>query len=279
MNVKPLLLLIASTLFYFSSSAQLTIATFNIRFDNPRDTGNLWVQRAPAVAALIRFHQFDVFGTQEGMKHQLDDLIKALPEYTYYGAGRDDGKDKGEFSAVFFKKDKFRLLNKGDFWLSQTPDVPSMGWDAVCCKRICTWVYLQEVKTGRKFYLFNAHFDHQGVEARKESSKLVLKKIKEIAGSNPTIFTGDLNGDHGSEWYGTIVASGFLRDAFKDVTDPYLPNGTFNGFGASLQHKNVIDHIFVTKDITVYRWGALTDTYGGKFPSDHFPVMAEVKLK
>ena len=212
------------------------------------------------------------------MKHQLDDIIKALPEYTYYGLGRDDGKDKGEFSAVFFLKEKFRLLDKADFWLSQTPATPSMGWDAVCCKRICSWVHLEQLATGKKFYFFNAHFDHQGIQARKESSKLVLQKIKEIAGSSPVIFTGDLNGDHNSEWYQTISKSDILRDSYKEVKHPYVLNGSYNAFGASLQHKNIIDHIFVTKDFKVSRWGVLTDTYHGKFPSDHFPVLAEISF-
>lgn len=164
------LLLSIVTLFsiYIVQAQKLTIGTYNIRYDNPKDTGNLWVDRAPVIASLIRFHDFDIFGTQEGYKNQLDDITTALPQYNYYGVGRDDGKDKGEHSAIFYKKDEFNLLNKGDFWLSQTPDKPGLGWDATCCNRICSWVYLQHKKSGKKFYFFNAHFDHQGVQARKE---------------------------------------------------------------------------------------------------------------
>ncbi|MCC9135497.1 endonuclease/exonuclease/phosphatase family protein [Pontibacter silvestris] len=255
---------------------QLKVGTYNLRFDNPRDTGNLWVDRAPVVAALLRFHDFDVFGTQEALKNQLDDVSKALPQYERYGLGRDDGKEKGEHSAIFFKKDKFKLLGKGDFWLSETPDKPSLGWDATCCNRIASWVYLQDVNTKKKFYFFNAHYDHQGVQARKESSKLILRKIQEIAGKEPVIFTGDLNGDHSSEWYQTVANSGQLKDTYRQVEYPYATNGSFNGFKQQPDRNEIIDHVFVTDNFKVNKWGILTDTYYGKFPSDHFPIMVEL---
>lgn len=266
-------------LVHFSHSQQLTIATYNIRYDNPKDTGNLWVDRAPVVAALIRFHDFDIFGTQEGLKNQLDDISNALPQYTRYGVGRNDGKDQGEHSAIYFKKDQFDILNKGDFWLSQTPDKPSLGWDAKCCNRLCSWVYLKEKKSGKKFYFFNAHFDHQGIEARKESSKLILQRIKEIAGVEPVIFTGDLNGAHSSEWYQTIAGSVILKDTYKEVSHPYAVNASFNAFGNARGRTEIIDHIFISRHFTVQKWGILTDTYHGKFPSDHFPVLVKLTLK
>ena len=258
---------------------KLTIGTYNIRYDNPKDTGNLWVDRAPVVVSLILFHDFDVFGTQEGYKNQLDDIINALPQYIYYGVGRNDGKDAGEHSAIFYKKDEFNLLNKGDFWLSQTPDKPGLGWDATCCNRICSWVYLQHKKSGKKFYFFNAHFDHQGVQARKESSKLILQKINDIAGNSPVLFTGDLNGSHTSEWYQAIATSGKLKDTYKEVKYPYANNASFNGFGSTKGSTDIIDHIFITNHFTVSKWGVLTDTYDGKYPSDHFPVLAEVTIQ
>ena len=264
---------------HLTHAQQLIIGTYNIRYVTPKDTGNLWVDRAPVVAELIRFHDFDVFGTQEGYKSQLDDIKNALPYYTYYGVGRNDGKEAGEHSSIFYKKDEFKLLNKGDFWLSETPDKPGLGWDATCCNRICSWVYLQHKKSSKKFYFFNAHYDHQGVQARKESSKLILKKIKDIAGKEPVIFTGDLNGSHSSEWYQTIANSGNLKDTYKAVKYPYANNASFNAFGKTKESKDIIDHIFVTKHFTVSKWGILTDTYHGKFPSDHFPVLAEVTLK
>ncbi|MEO5997812.1 MAG: endonuclease/exonuclease/phosphatase family protein, partial [Chitinophagaceae bacterium] len=206
----------------FSTNAQrITIGTFNVRYDNPVDTGNLWVDRAPIVSNLIRFHDFDVLGIQEGFKTQLDDISAALPDYSRYGKGRDDGKDAGEHSAIFYKKDRFALLKSGDFWLSETPDKPGKGWDATCCNRICSWVYLQDKVTKKRFYTFNVHFDHQGVVARRESSKLILAKITEIAGQAPVLFTGDLNGGRDSEWYQTLATSGLLTDVFTKVKFPY----------------------------------------------------------
>lgn len=256
----------------------LIVGTFNLRFDNPSDTGNLWVNRAPVATALIRFHQFDIFGTQEGLKNQLNDISNALPEYQRYGLGRDDGKDGGEHSAIFFKKYRFKLLKKGDFWLSETPDKPGLGWDATCCNRICSWVCLLDKVSKKKFYFFNAHFDHQGKIARQESAKLVLKMIKQIAGNEKAIFTGDLNGDHESSWYQLLASSNYLVDTFAQAKQPYTFNASFNGFGKELNGNGIIDHIFTTGKADVKRWGILTDSYHGKYPSDHFPVLAEVNL-
>ena len=260
-------------------SQKLIAATYNIRLQTDGDTGNLWSQRASKVAALIEFHQFDVFGTQEGFRNQLNDIKKVLPEYEYYGAGRDDGKEAGEHSAIFYRKDRFTVLKNGDFWLSETPDQPSKGWDATCCNRICSWVQLTDKATGKNFYFFSAHFDHQGNIARVESSKLILQRINSIAGNEPVIFVGDLNGDQQSEWYKIIDASDFLDDTFKQVNSPYAGTGTFNGFGKNIQAAGIIDHIFVTKHFVVKRWGILTDSYQGKYPSDHFPVLADMEMK
>lgn len=262
-----------------TNAQSLTIATYNLRYDNKGDSGNLWVNRAPVVSALVIFHDFDVFGTQEGLKNQLDDLQKNLPGYTYYGIGRDDGKDKGEHSAIFYKADKFNLLSKGDFWLSTTPDKPGPGWDARL-NRICSWVRLQDKKTKKKFYFFSAHYDHQGVQARIESSKLIQQKIKEIAGNEPAIFVGDLNGGRESNWYKTLADTDWLIDSYKQAKITYTNNGSFNAFGngRQLASDEVIDHIFTTKGFSVERWGILTDTYHGRFPSDHFPVMVKLAL-
>lgn len=257
---------------------QITIGTFNIRYDNPRDSGNLWVDRAPIVSNLIRFHGFDILGIQEGLKNQLDDMSTALPEYARYGKGRDDGKDAGEHSAIYYKKDRFKLLKSGDFWLSETPDVPGKGWDVTCCNRICSWVYLEDIKTKKQFYAFNVHYDHQGVIARRESSKLILKKISEIAGNKPVLLTGDFNGGRDSEWYKTIATSNQLVDVHSKVKFPYANNSSSNGFRIP-RGTSVIDHIFMSNQFSASKWGILTDTYYGKFPSDHFPVLAEVTLK
>lgn len=261
-----------------SFGQNINVGSFNIRLETKNDVGNLWVERASAVTALIRFHDFDVFGTQEGFKNQLDDISKTLPQFARYGKGREDGKEKGEHSAIFYKKDEFKLLDKGDFWLSETPDKPSLGWDATCCNRICSWVYLEHKKSKKKFYFFNVHFDHQGVIARMESSKLMLQKINEIAKGKPAVLTGDFNGSQDSDLYKILANSTLLNDTYKLAEYPYSLNGSFNGFGRSLQKTDIIDHIFVTKDFKVGRWGILSDSYHGKFPSDHFPILSEIKF-
>lgn len=261
-----------------ANAQKITVGTFNIRYDNPRDSGNLWKERAPVVASLIRFHGFDVLGIQEGLINQLEDISTALSEYARYGKGRDDGGNAGEHAAIFYKKERFNLLLSGDFWLSETPGQPGKGWDVTCCNRICSWVYLEDKTTHKKFYVFNVHYDHQGIIARKESSKLILKKIPEIAGNNPVLLTGDLNGNRESEWYRRLATSGILTDVYTKVKFPYANNSSANGFKTP-RGNDVIDHIFMTKQFAASRWGILTDTYFGKFPSDHFPVLAEVELK
>ncbi|MDN3588817.1 endonuclease/exonuclease/phosphatase family protein [Pedobacter aquatilis] len=275
-------LIVANTMLFFATltveAQQITIGTFNIRYDNPMDSGNLWVERAPVVSNLIRFHKFDILGVQEALKNQLKDIGSRLPEYDVYGKGRDDGKDGGEHSAILFKKDRFKLIKSGDFWLSETPDKPSKGWDVTCCNRICSWVYLQDLKTNKQLYVFNVHYDHQGKVARQESSKLILLKIAEIAGSIPTLLTGDFNGGRDSEWYQRLATSGKVTDVYSKVKFPYANNSSANGFKMP-KGQTVIDHIFMTNQFSASRWGILTDTYYGKFPSDHFPVLAEVELK
>ena len=253
------------------------MATYNLRYDNRGDSGNLWVNRAPVQANLIRFHDFDIVGIQEGLINQLQDLSKALPQYKRYGIGRDDGKEAGEHSAIYYKKDKFKLLNSGDFWLSQTPDNPGKGWDATCCNRICSWVQLQDIASKKKFYFFNVHFDHQGVIARIESAKLMIEKIKSIAGNNPAVFTGDLNGGRNSDCYKYIANAGIIKDSHEIAAFPYENNASFNSFRTP-RGMEVIDHIFVTKQFKVKKWGILTDTYFGKYPSDHFPVMSIISF-
>jgi len=278
MKHKFFLLLVLTIIINLSISAQtFKVATYNLRYDNRGDSGNLWVNRAPVQANLIRFHDFDVVGIQEGLINQLEDLSKALPQYTRYGIGRDDGKASGEHSAIYFKKDKFKLLNSGDFWLSQTPDKPGKGWDATCCNRICSWVQLQDIASKKKFYFFNVHFDHQGVIARIESAKLMIEKIKAIAGNNPVVFTGDLNGGRNSDCYKYIANAGIIKDSHELAAFPYENNASFNSFRTP-RGMEVIDHIFVTKQFKVKKWGILTDTYFGKYPSDHFPVMAVVNF-
>ena len=287
--MKKILLGTAFLLASFSVSAQtFNVATYNLRNENTYDVDDMWNNRYPYVAKLIQYHDFDLFGTQEAQPKQLEDLKAALPGYTYYGEGRD-GNGQGEHAAIFYKTDKFKLLQSGDFWLSATPDIPSKSWDAPCCNRICSWVELQDLKTKKKFFVFNAHYDYEKDYARNESSKLVLQKIKEIAGNKPVMFMGDLNGNQDESWCKVIDESGIVRDSYFDKSNRYATAPSYNAFGkikdlgevdsAIIGENKVIDHIYLSKHFRTNNWGLLTDTYGiGKFPSDHFPVLINTTL-
>lgn len=282
------------------SSAQaeeLTVGTFNIRYHNAQDSinGNGWKQRCPVICNLVRFNDFQLFGAQEVLHDQLVDMLAMLPGYDYIGVGRDDGKTKGEYAPIFYQKDKFKVLQSGHFWLSDITDRPNKGWDAAL-PRICTWAQFEDLKTGAKFFFFNLHMDHIGIEARKNSAKLVLSKIKEMCASQPVILTGDFNVDQTSPNYAIIEGSGVLRDSYEAAGVRYAPNGTINHFKTDMMTASRIDHVFVSSAFNVERYGILTDTYrtevadakeekSGDFPrevslkkyvartpSDHFPV-------
>lgn len=254
------------------------ISSFNIRMDTPNDGDDAWPNRKEMVKGIIRFHDLDIIGTQEGFKHQLDDILE-LPDYAYVGGGRDDGKDKGEHSAIIYRKDKYEVIENGDFWFSETPNIPGKGWDATCCNRICSWAKFKVIKTGKEFYVFNSHYDHQGQVARKNSSLLLLEKIKEIAGDFPVFATGDFNATPDSEPIQTLSKSGFLLDSYMITKEPpYGTVGTFNSFQLNTPMKNRIDYIWVTSGIEVKKYGVLNDVHYGHFPSDHFPVVIEAKF-
>ncbi|MCI0920365.1 endonuclease/exonuclease/phosphatase family protein [Sphingobacterium rhinopitheci] len=255
---------------------QFNVATFNIRQKNNSDIGNMWDDRKNAVTNLIKFHEFDIFGIQEGFIEQLNDMQANLPDFSYIGVGRDDGKQKGEYSAIFYNKNRYTVLNSGTFWLSETDiTTPNKGWDAAL-PRICTWGIFKDRKNGKKFIFMNTHFDHIGVVARKESAKLILQKAKEFAKDLPLILTGDFNVNQQDEAYLTLANSGVVQDVYNLTAFKYEPNSTFNGWGKTIKESGLIDHIFVTKPFKVRKFGILTDTYMGKFPSDHFPVFAEL---
>lgn len=253
------------------------LATFNIRWDNPNDEGNLWKDRLPHVAALIQFHQIGLFGIQEGLHHQVNQLKQALG-YNYLGVGRDDGAEKGEYTAIFFDPKEFKLHEEGTFWLSPTPEKPSKGWDAAL-NRICSWGKFED-SDGKKFYVFNIHYDHIGQQAREESSKLVVQKIAEINTQNlPVILLGDFNVTPDNPAYTTIIQSPGWKDARLISAIPsYGPRGTFTGFDWEVLPDGIIDHIFIKGDVQVLRHGILSDNYGKKYPSDHFPVMVEIEF-
>jgi len=275
-----LVVMAASTI----QSQNLNIATYNIRYQNNEDSirGNAWSKRCRVICEMVRFHDFDIWGAQEVLYSQLNDLLKSLSEYGFVGVGRDDGKTQGEYAPVFYKKDKFTCLKSGHFWLSPITDKPNKGWDAAL-PRICTWLRIQENGTKRIFWFFNLHFDHIGVIARRESAKLVLSKIKEMCADEPVILTGDFNVDQHDESYALIKTSGKLTDTYETAKIRYAQTGTFNDFNPNLYSDSRIDHIFVSSGFDVIRYGILTDSYRDstslRLPSDHFPVKAEIKLK
>lgn len=255
----------------------LNVGSFNLRYDNEGDGENAWKHRKEMAVSLVRYHDFDVFGIQEGLINQ----VKAIADegtYSYIGLGRDDGKEEGEHAAVFYKKDRFKLLDSGNFWLSETPDVPSFGWDAQC-RRICSWTKLQDKKSGKQFYFFSVHFDHMGKVARRESSAMMLAYIKKIAGGKPAICVGDFNGLPDSEPIRILKSDGLLFDS-RDIsqTPPYGTVGTTNQFKLEAKMKDRIDYIFVTEGVRINKYATLNELQYGRFPSDHFPIMAEAEL-
>ncbi|MDD2725783.1 MAG: endonuclease/exonuclease/phosphatase family protein [Proteiniphilum sp.] len=257
---------------------RLNISSFNLRMDNPGDGENAWPHRKERVKQLIQFHELDLIGTQEGFKHQLDGILE-LQGYAYVGGGRDDGKDAGEHSAIIYRTSRLMLLDHGDFWFSETPDLPGKGWDATCCNRICSWAQLKDNQSGRSFFIFNVHYDHQGKEARRNSSLLLNEKVKEIAGNNPVVVTGDFNATPDSEPIQIILDAGQLHDSYRITrTPPYGTEGTFNAFRLDAPMRDRIDYIWVSPHITVHKYGVLNEQQYGRFPSDHFPVMIEAEL-
>jgi endonuclease/exonuclease/phosphatase family metal-dependent hydrolase len=255
---------------------EFTAATYNLRLDTPDDGPNAWAHRRDAVRALVRYHGIELMGTQEGLMNQINDLA-AMPGFAWVGVGRDDGKDGGEHSAIFYRSARFELLAHGDYWLSATPDVPSRSWDSRCCNRLATWARLRERRSGREFYVFSVHFDHEAEVSRRESAKLMLRKIKEIAGEAPTVILGDFNATPDSEPVRIMTSA--MRDGRKESeTPPYGPEGTFNDFKLDVPPERRIDYVFLTPRWRVLSYAALTDNVEARYPSDHLPVVARLRL-
>lgn len=283
----------------------LSVCSFNLRYVNDGDAsrGNGWADRCPWICSLLRFEAPDLIGTQELYQSQIEDMEPLLPEYAHIGVGRDDGADAGEHSAIWYRRDRFKLLRNGDFWLSETPEVPSKGWDAAL-KRICSWGCFKDKVTHKKIWMFNLHNDHVGVQARAESAKLVVQRIREMCRPGETVFlTGDFNVDQTNEIYLTYTQSGVLADSYETASIRYAPNGTINKFDPASRSESRIDHVFVSPRVKVVAYGVLTETWrspneiswheshGGDFPaevrfsdwtartlSDHFPVIVKVQL-
>lgn len=283
MKLRLFLLIISVLPFLAKAQQELNIMTFNIRLDLAGDSLNAWPYRKDKVVSQILFHDAAIAGVQEALPGQMDDLNAALKGYAYVGVGREDGKRKGEFSAIFFNTERLTVSKSGTFWLSQTPDVAgSKGWDAAL-PRIVTWAIFTDKKTKKNFFHFNTHFDHMGQEARRESAKLLLQKIKDIAGNNPVIVTGDFNAEPKDEPIKILTDQGdplHLTDTESLSELPhYGPQGSFNGWQIKEAGYTHIDYIFTKKKVRVIRHGTLSEICGTRFSSDHFPVMASVIIQ
>ncbi len=255
----------------------MNVATYNLRLNTPNDGQNQWPFRKQAVEALIRYHEFDIFGTQEVLPDQIKDL-EEMSEYAHVGVGRDDGKSAGEHSAIFFRQQRFTLLDHGDFWLSETPDKPSKGWDARCCNRLATWARLHDISNGKSMLVISVHFDHEGEVARRESAKLVLRWMEQHKGNDAVIVLGDFNSVPDSEQI-RIMKSALINTRDVSQTAPYGPLATFNGFKLGGLPEELIDYIFIGPGIRVEKYGVLTDSNGQRYPSDHFPVVTRMRFE
>ena len=257
---------------------ELTWGTFNIRYDNPGDSLNSWTYRKDSVASFIRTQDMDIVGMQEVLHGQLEDLKERLPEYAEIGVGREDGKTQGEYAPLFYKKDRFEVLDSNTFWLSQYPDsVGFIGWDGACT-RIATWAKLKDKQSGKIFMAVNTHFDHVGTEARRKGALLIIEKIKEIVGDQPAVLTGDFNVNDRSEAYQTITTNEFvLKDAHKEAAQTTGASYTFHDFGRIVPDScEKIDFIFVTPQIKVKSSYIPQETPGGPFLSDHNPEVVQI---
>lgn len=253
--------------------AAINVITYNIRLNLASDGVNAWPNRKDNVKALIKFYEADILGVQEALPEQYDDLL-LNSNFEAVGRARDDGERKGEFSPVYYNRNRFTKKDGGTFWLSLTPDVPSKGWDAAL-NRVCSWVRLYDKINRKEFVVFNTHFDHIGVQARVESAKLIKQKIQELAPNLPVVFTGDLNVTPETEAISTIKS--FLTDS-KTLSKeaPYGPNGTFNAFNFNSPLKDRIDYIFVNKGFKVQKYAVLTDSKDQRYYSDHLPVFVKL---
>jgi endonuclease/exonuclease/phosphatase family metal-dependent hydrolase len=254
------------------------VMTFNIRYDTPNDNENAWPHRREAVAELIDYFAPDILGVQEALMHQYGELRDALPGYTTYGVGRDDGEQGGESAPIFVRADRFNVIERGTFWLSTTPEVPSVGWDAAL-PRIASWLRLQDKQSGARFLVVNTHFDHLGVEAREESSKLLREWfIANAQDGENKVLTGDFNTPPSSVAFAALVAGGHLRNTRAiSKTPPYGPAGTFTAFDINRSDEEPIDHVFVGVGFDVLRHVVVTQHSGGRLPSDHYPVMTDLR--
>jgi endonuclease/exonuclease/phosphatase family metal-dependent hydrolase len=267
------MLLFVSNSFY---SQNLKIMTYNIRLDIASDGENAWPNRKDFFTSQIQFYSPDIFGVQEATPNQVVDIASALPDYNKFGTGRE-GEGKGEACTIYYKKDRFQVQQSNTFWLSETPNVISKGWDAAC-NRICTYGLFKDLKTKKLFWVFNTHLDHIGNEARVKGVGLILSKIKEVNPKKyPVIFMGDFNSEPNTPQTSEVKK---VMDDTKEVSKekPFGPSGTFNNFKHNEPVTLLIDYIFISKnsDLKVQKHAVLSDSKDLKYPSDHLPVYIEI---
>lgn len=265
------------------SPAKFNIMSFNIRYDNPEDSLDNWQYRKDRAAKAIRFYDADILGTQEVLHNQLEDLKQRLPEYDVIGVGREDGKEKGEYSALWYKKDRFTVLDSGYFWLSETPEVAgSKGWDGAC-ERIASWAKLKDNTSGKEIFALNTHLDHVGVAARREGVSLILDKVAELSNGLPVVVTGDFNAEPESDVIKHVTDASnpkHLIDSRSVAPLVYGPSWSWHDFGKlPYDRRPLIDYVFVNKGLDVLKYGVLAETENEAFVSDHAPVLVTVEIK
>ncbi len=267
-----------------SGALNFKLYSHNIRYDNKNISGGEkpWSQRKQEIYKSIKFNGFNtktVVTLQEVLKNQLDDLLKLLNEekdlgWTYFGVGRNDGKEAGEYSPILYNKNDFKLIDSSTFWLSETPDVPSRGWDADQT-RIVSWARLKPVDKGQSINVFNTHLDHIGVVARKESVKLIANKTVSY-NSDISFITGDFNSEPKEEAYQTL--SKVFKDSRLYNDNKYGFDNTFTGFDTKARHK-VIDYVFFDPRLsTIQGFAVLDNHFDGIYSSDHRPLLVEISL-
>ncbi len=266
-----------------SAETPLKVMTFNIRMNNSGDGINSWPHRKDAAAQMVKHYAPDVIGTQEVLHLQLTDMDERLPNYSPIGVGREDGKTKGEYAAVWYNTDKFELLDSGNFWLSETPEVAgSKGWDGAC-ERIATWVKLRDLKTNETFFFMNTHLDHVGKQARSEGVKLILDRAIEYSNGLPIIVTGDFNSTPDSDVVAHMTNAAdtsHLTDSRSIAKNKEGEEWSFHDFGKIPQNdRPLLDYIFVSDGIVVNSHSILPAKHNGRFVSDHSPVMATLVIK
>ncbi|PZX64499.1 endonuclease/exonuclease/phosphatase family metal-dependent hydrolase [Hydrotalea sandarakina] len=263
----------------FVNAQQLTVLTYNVRLDLASDGINAWSNRKDFFAGQLRFYEPDIFGVQEALPNQVKDIAKALPQYEYVGVGRD-GNNTGEASNIFFKKDRFKKLQSGTFWLSETPNKVSKGWDAAY-NRICTYALLIDQFNQKQFWVFNTHLDNEGVVAREKGIELIVRKINELNNKHlPVILTGDLNSVP-TDSVITFLNTKFINTRNASQQPPFGPEGSFNNFQYNQPATQLIDYIFISKNspFNVNKYAIFSDAKKLHYPSDHFPVWVQLQYK